>query len=87
MIAPGQPKGTLYACLPGKGKQPVPARLRASANRANNPLQLTGFNKFNPRASIMFLFYEQLMCPRVSVDAKLFNLFIFRPILIIESLV
>ena len=39
-------------CLPGKGKQPVPARLRASANRANNPLQLTGSNKFNPRASI-----------------------------------
>ena len=43
------------ACLPGKDKQPVPAasaRLRASANRANNPLQLTGSNKFNPRASI-----------------------------------
>ena len=45
-------KVMLYACLPGKGKQPVPARLRASANRANNPLQLTGSNKFNPRASI-----------------------------------
>ena len=48
-------KGMLYACLPGKGKQPVPARLRASANRANNPLQLTGSNKFNPRASIIFI--------------------------------
>ena len=44
--------GMLYACFPGKGKQPVPARLRASANRANDPLQLTGSNKFNPRASI-----------------------------------
>ena len=33
----------------------MPARLRASANRANNPLQLTGSNKFNPRASIMYV--------------------------------
>ena len=45
MIAPGHHNM--------KPRAKVPVCLRASANRANNPLQLTGSNKFNPRASII----------------------------------
>ena len=48
MIAPGHHNM--------KPRAKVPVCLRASANRANNPLQLTGSNKFNPRASIIIIY-------------------------------
>ena len=49
MIAPGHHNM--------KPRAKVPVCLRASANRANNHLQLTGSNKFNPRASIIVCNY------------------------------